>query len=115
MEVQVNTFGILTGIPINSWMPFLHMINYLRLGFPYDKIRCEVVAGYGNIKDETLRRWRRIYQISLGRGLTALGARTVGGRGEYVVIDESVVGVQCQDEWSVENSGDQQKRRASAA
>ena len=32
METQLNKYGFMTDVPVNSWMPFLQMMNMFRLG-----------------------------------------------------------------------------------
>ena len=100
METQVNVFGFLTAIPVNSWLPFLHMINLLRLGRSFSSITDEILAGYGNIARQTLAKWRDVYQKALGCALTNLDARVIGGKHQVVVMDEAVVGVHAEDGWT---------------
>ena len=57
METQMNVFGFLTDIPVNSWLPFLQMINFLRLGRSFSSITDEILAGHGNIARQTLAKW----------------------------------------------------------
>eukprot|EP00439_Symbiodinium_sp_Y106_P087449 s33_g54.t2 len=100
METQLNVFGFLTDIPVNSWLPFLHMINLLRLGRSFSSITDEILAGYGNIARQTLAKWRDVYPKALGCALTNLDARMIGGKHHVVVMDETVVGVHAEDGWT---------------
>ena len=105
MELNLNKFGFLTKVPVNSWMPFLHFMNLLRLGRSYKAIIQELQAGYGNICVATLRRWRAIYQEALGGALHEMGALKVGGRNEVVVLDECIVGIHPEDGWALGSKG----------
>ena len=105
MKEAVNTSGFLTQVPINSWMPFLHMTNMLRLGYAYDDLVKELEAGYGSMSHHTLVRWRRLYQESLREGLVKLDAFMVGGKTYTAVCDETVVGVHADDGWNFEAKG----------
>lgn len=106
METQVNAYpSILRRIPVNSWMPFLHFTNLLRLGRKYADIATELSAAYGAQHPTKLRVWRRCYQAALGDSLGPLDELMVGGKNETVVIDETVVGVHPEDGWSFEGKG----------
>ena len=105
MEEQVNVHGFLVHIPINSWMPFLHYINLLRLGRNNAEANQELTAGYGNMSRHTFTAWRSLYQQALGKALPELDAVQVGGRNEVVVMDETVVGVHAKDGWSLNTKG----------
>ena len=82
METQLNVFGFLTDIPVNSWLPFLQMINLPRLGRSFSSITDEILAGYGNIARQTLAKGRDVYQKALGcaRARTNLDARMIGSK-----------------------------------
>ena len=75
-------------LKINSWMPLLHYMNMLRLGFKNTKARKEIRAGYGNIDKKTFRVWKRLYQGWLKGGLESSGALLIGGRQSTIVCDE---------------------------
>ena len=105
MEIQLNKFGFLTEIPVNSWLPFLHVINLLRLGRNFRAIVQEIQAGYGNIKEHTIGKWRNVYQEALGAALDKMNARVVGGKNQTVVLDECVVGVHPEDGWATGSKG----------
>eukprot|EP00972_Heterocapsa_arctica_P090990 13425140-Heterocapsa_arctica.AAC.1 len=105
MEESVNAHGILTLVPVNSWMPFLDVINSLRLGRTYSEILSELSDAYGSMSPNTVRRWRRLYQQALGSSLGPLDALMIGGKGQVVVVDETVVGVNSEDGWSEQNRG----------
>lgn len=102
METQVNCHGFLSQFPINSWMPLLYFFNSLRLGRCFSEVRDEMVAGFGAIGEPTFRRWRDIYQETLGKYLRESGSLKIGGPNEIVVIDETVVGVHADDGWSAD-------------
>eukprot|EP00439_Symbiodinium_sp_Y106_P066524 s375_g10.t2 len=80
-------------LAVNSWLPFLHMINLLRLGRSFSSITDEVLAGYGNIARQTLAKRRDVYQKALECSLTNLDARMIGGKHQVVVRDEAMAGV----------------------
>ena len=105
MEIQVNKYGFLTEIPINSWLPFLQMVNMFRLGKNFGSIVEEIQAGHGNIDAKTIRKWRNVYQQALGSSLDYTKARVIGGKNMTVVLDEAVVGVHPEDGWSGETRG----------
>jgi hypothetical protein len=73
---------------------FLHFTNYLRLGENDDHSYLELNTGYRPIDLKTFRRWRVLYQETLGASLGPLSALIVGGKDVVTVVDESVVGVQ---------------------
>ena len=75
-------------LKINSWMPLLHYMNMLRLGFKNTKARKDIRAGYGNIDKKTFRVWKRLYQGWLKGGLESSGALLIGGRQSTIVCDE---------------------------
>ena len=103
---QANFHGLLTAIPVNSWMAFLHFMNMLRLGYAFAQIQKEVSAGYGNFSHNTFVSWRRIYQTGLAGGLETMDLRMIGGgKDEVAVIDETVVGINGEDGWSFETKG----------
>lgn len=104
-EGQINCYGLLQSIPINSWMPFLHLINSLRLEKVWGHIVRELQAGYGNIKDDTFRSWRLLFQRQLAASLVPLDALMVGGDHYTTVCDETVVGVNADDGWVLETRG----------
>ena len=105
MEEQVNVHGFLVHVPINSWMPFFHYINLLRLGRNQSETMQELTDGYGNIGRRTFATWRLLYQQALGRALTELDAVQVGGKNVVVVMDETVVGIHADDGWTVDTKG----------
>ena len=80
-------------LAVNSWLPFLHMINLLRLGRSFSSITDEGLAGYGNIARQTLAKRRDVYQQALECSLTNLDARMIGGKHQVVVRDEAMAGV----------------------
>ena len=100
MEIQLNKDGFMTDVPVNSWMPFLQMMNMLRLGRSFGAIVDEIQAGHGNLCRASIRRWRTIYQKALGSALDHMNLRTVGGKDQTVVLDEAVVGVHAEDGWT---------------
>ena len=101
----VNAHGFLVHIRPGSWMAFLNFINSLRLGKSFREIALEIVAGWGNINEKTMRHWKAIYQTQLGIALADLGGMVVGTGGTTVVFDETVVGVHKEDGWSFESRG----------
>ena len=105
MELQLNQYGFLTEVSVNSWFPFLHLINMLRLGVNWSTIIHELQAGYGNITKKTLAKWRDVFQKALGVALDKMDCRVVGGKKETVVMDEAIVGVHPEDGWSVGSKG----------
>ena len=66
---HINAHGVLTNVPINSWMPFLNMMNYLRLAKTWGDMTSEIASGYGNIHHSAFERWCSIYQAALGSAL----------------------------------------------
>ncbi|CAE7258973.1 unnamed protein product [Symbiodinium sp. CCMP2592] len=105
MELQLNQYGFLTEIPVNSWFPFLHLINMLRLSMNWSTIIQELQAGYGNIAKKTIAKWRDVFQRAIGAALDKMDCRVVGGKKETVVMDEAIVGVHPEDGWSVGSRG----------
>ena len=103
-ETQVNSQGSLTSVPINSWMPFLQLINMLRIGDSWGKIQAELQSGYGATKDALLP-WRRLFQKALYATLKSSGSLRIGGKNIVVVCDETVVGVDKADGWSTYSRG----------
>ena len=65
----------------------------------------ELQSGYGEMKNHTLIKWRRLYQESLGKALVNLDQMKIGGAKHTVVIDECLVGTHPEDGWSVGNNG----------
>lgn len=115
LDEPVNNRGVLKHVPINSWMPFLHFVNHLRLNTNLSDARSELKALYGNIKDDTFVRWKRLYQESLGEALQLTGSLVIGGSDETCVADETVIGVDKQDGWTlgakgISKHGAEQKR-----
>ena len=105
MNHSVNSCSFLSKVNINNWMPFLRIMNMLRLGLPWVRITDEMRAGYGNVKDDTMLGWRRLYQGSLGKALVNTNQMKVGGANHTVVIDECLVGTHPEDRWSLGNRG----------
>ncbi|CAK0841998.1 unnamed protein product, partial [Prorocentrum cordatum] len=99
----VNSHGFLTKVPVNSWMPFLYLINNLRLGRNLEDVQDEMADLFGNIHRGTISVWKQLYQECLGKALPALDALMVGGKkGDTVVVDETVIGVDKADGWVLE-------------
>ena len=100
----VNSHGFLTKVPVNSWMPFLYLINNLRLGRNLKDVQDEMADLFGNIHRNTISAWKQLYQECLGKALPALDALMVGGKkGDTVVVDETVIGVDKTDGWVLES------------
>jgi hypothetical protein len=60
-------------------------------------------------------RWKRLYQESLGEALQLTGSLVIGGSDETCVADETVIGVDKQDGWTlgakgISKHGAEQKR-----
>lgn len=85
-------------------MPFLHLMNMLRLQESWKKIQNELEAAYGVTK-KCLLPWRLLYQGALGSELSTGGPFMVGGPNCTVVCDETVVGVDNEDGWSAFTRG----------
>ncbi|CAK0792968.1 unnamed protein product [Prorocentrum cordatum] len=100
----VNSRGFLTKVPVNSWMPFLYLINNLRLGRNLKDAQDEMADLFGNIHRGTISVWKQLYQECPGKALPALDALMVGGKkGDTVVVDETVIGVDKADGWVLES------------
>lgn len=92
MREYITLPGELKGIGPLSWMPFLNLVNMLRLGRANTEIIDELTTAYGAISSKTIRGWRRSIQGTLKIGLDLLDGLAIGGKDDVVVIDESVVG-----------------------
>ena len=105
MELQLNQYGFLTEMPVNSWFPFLHLVNKLHVAMNWSAIIQELQAGYGNIAKKTTAKWCDVFQKAIGAALDKMDGRVVGGKKETVVMDEAIVGVHPEDGWSVGSKG----------
>eukprot|EP00959_Pyramimonas_sp_CCMP1952_P238450 4982630-Pyramimonas_sp.AAC.1 len=61
-------------------MPFLYLINNLRLGRNLKDVQDEMADLFGNIHKGTISVWKQLYQECPGKTLPALDALMVGGK-----------------------------------
>jgi hypothetical protein len=93
MQQCVKGIGIFEKIPVASWIPMLHMILMLKHGDRWVNIMKEIAEAYGICSEPTLRGWRHMYQDALYFALDLCNGLQIGGKGEVVVFDETLVGL----------------------
>jgi hypothetical protein len=93
MQEGVKGIGIFEKIPVASWFPMLHMILMLKRSDRLVNIEKEIEEAYGICHRTTLREWRHMYQDALYFALDMCNGLQIGGKGEVVVFDETLVGL----------------------
>ena len=92
-ERTLNHFGILQSIEVKKWLAFLCCTVLLRQAERLHRAKQELVAAFGNISEKTFLRWRHLFQNALKTACLQYGSAMIGGKGEVVVVDETVVGL----------------------
>ena len=93
--------GILSKIDQSNWPAFLNFISLLRLqSLPLHAIHAEVIKAHGmsdSSARKTMCRWRHIYQEKLKQANIKKGYLKIGSPNEWVVMDETCVGIHEHD------------------
>ena len=93
LQEAVRGVGLFAKLPITSWAPMMHFILMLRRSDRYTSIVSEMQTAYGITNHHTLNHWRVLYQSDLKTCVEAENALVIGGSGETVVFDETLLGV----------------------
>jgi hypothetical protein len=93
MQEGVKGIEIFEKIPVASWIPMLRMILMLKRSDRLVNIEKEIEEAYGICHRATLREWRHMCQDALYFALDMCNGLQIGGKGEVVVFDETLVGL----------------------
>jgi len=100
LRCAVGRCSILEKIKQNSWPAFLNFVVLLRLGRPLHDIYAEVFEAFGNIDSKSFRRWRILCQGNIEKTNEDQELLKIGAPKEFVVLDETLVGVHPEDGFS---------------
>ena len=89
----VKGVGVLAHVNVNLWAAFFQFVVMLRHNYRWVLIERELEDSFGVCDHHTLRDWRYMFQDGCYTVLRNTDALALGGPGDVVVFDETVVGL----------------------
>ena len=109
-ETALNNFGLLKRINFSSWLPFLMMLVMTRGWQKIADVHDEIQRLCGNFDRKTLLIWMTHMQESLKKACLEMDVLRIGSKGSVVVIDETEIGFNKDEDGEAEHHKSVNKR-----